>query len=100
MSDLLIDGLWVREIAKHATYSGYRLTNLPGGIRGTAHPMMVALSHNNFDKLEDWAHENMAVGGHPTYAERSIWHNLLFYGVPFTYDRTVADDEVRIKEKP
>ncbi len=90
MNDHTATARWLRDVAKQATFAGFR-----GNYK-----VMVAVSPNTFDKLEEWAHENMAHSKGNVFAERSVWHNLIFYGVPFTYDRTLEDDEVRIKEKP
>ncbi len=84
MSDLEINASWVRQIAQRAGSNGSK-------------DMMVAVSVNRFDKLEEWAHQHSAF---TPYAERGVWHNLMFYGVPFMSDSTLQDDEVMIKEKP
>lgn len=83
MSDLEVNAVWIREIAKLAQPAGQT--------------MMVAVSANRFDKLEEWVHQHSAM---TPYAERSLWYNLIFYGVPFVFDRTLQDDEVMIKEQP
>lgn len=80
MSDLEINDEWLR------------------GINKLAHPlgqtMIVALSMNNYCKLEEWANERLPP------ERRSIWHKLTVYGVPFVYDRRLKDNEVMVKEKP
>ncbi len=83
MSDRKAIAVWLKEVAKRANFSSIR------GSNGSTAGVMVAVSMNTFDKLEEWAHENIAARETPT-----------FYGVPFTYDQTLEDDEVRIKEKP
>ncbi len=95
-SDRDVIAVWLKAVAKYAVCSRFRGA---GGIT-TQHNVMVAVSMNTFDKLEEWAHENMARNKTTVPAERGKWHNLMFYGVPFTYDRMLKDDEVRIKEKP
>jgi hypothetical protein len=85
MIDLEVNAKWVKDVAKHATFSG---------THGGRIAMVIAVSMNRFDKLEEWAHEHMA----PVYYSRSVWHTLVCYGVPFTYDHSLEDDEILIKE--
>jgi hypothetical protein len=87
MIDLEVNAKWVKQVAKYATLSGVRLRH---------GAFVVAVSMDRFNKLEEWAHEHMA----PVYSSPCVWHTLIFYGVAFTYDHSLEDDEVLIKENP
>jgi hypothetical protein len=89
MIELETNAKWIREIAKHATFSSLRSMGWGS--------VCVAVSVNRFDKLEEWAHGHMA----PVHSGPcSIWHSLMFYGMEFVYDHRLDDDELQIKEKP